>query len=57
MLEHGDPCNTIDMSFPTFYPFDLGKEVCVGYETSEEGHKCIGETEQIFKRVFYERRD
>ena len=37
--EFNDECETIDISFPTFYPYNYGKDVCEGLDGSGE---CIG---------------
>jgi len=37
--EWNDECNTIDVSYPQFYPYNYGKDVCIGFDPN--GH-CNG---------------
>jgi hypothetical protein len=39
VVEHKDECDTIDISYRTFYPYNWGKDVCVGIEVNG---KCLG---------------
>ena len=43
VYEHHDDCDTTDISFHTFYPYNYGKDVCVGLEIDGE---CIGTQRQ-----------
>ena len=40
--EWNDDCNTIDVSYPQFYPYNYGKDVCIGFDPN--GH-CNGPIE------------
>jgi len=39
VTEHNDSCSTVDVTYTFFYPFNYGKDVCVGVES---GSLCIG---------------
>ena len=30
--EWNDVCETVDVSYPTFYPYNYGKDVCIGLD-------------------------
>ena len=44
--EWNDECNTIDVSYPQFYPYNYGKDVCIGFDPNGhcngpiDGNKC-----------------
>jgi len=40
VTEHADACDTVDVTYSLFYPFNYGKDVCVGIDT---GSGCLGE--------------
>jgi len=40
VTEHQDRCNTVDVTYTFFYPFNYGKDVCVGLDTAGV---CLGE--------------
>ncbi len=42
VTDHGDACNTVDVFYFTFYPYNYGKDVCfgIGY-----GPFCIGKVD------------
>eukprot|EP00092_Neocalanus_flemingeri_P017694 GFUD01019140.1.p1 GENE.GFUD01019140.1~~GFUD01019140.1.p1 ORF type:complete len:354 (+),score=85.06 GFUD01019140.1:245-1306(+) len=39
VTEHKDSCNTVDVTYTLFYPFNYGKDVCLGIES---GSSCVG---------------
>jgi len=39
VTEHNDSCQTVDITYSLFYPFNYGKDVCLGVEA---GGACIG---------------
>ena len=43
--EWKDECNTVDVSYPTFYPYNYGKDVCIGLDPN--GH-CNGPINGIY---------
>ena len=40
VTEYNDPCLTVDVLYPTFYPYNYGKDVCVGLES--QNLTCYG---------------
>ena len=38
--EYGDECNTIDVSYKVFYPYNYGKDVCIG--VPQDDGDCVG---------------
>ncbi len=40
--EYGDECNTVDVKYSVFYPFNFGKEVCVGLPDDQAPNGCRG---------------
>ncbi|TRY68262.1 hypothetical protein TCAL_03822 [Tigriopus californicus] len=36
VIEYGDECETIDVAYPTFYPYNHGKDVCIISLDSQE---------------------
>jgi len=39
VTDHQDSCDTVDVTYTLFYPFNYGKDVCLGVEV---GSNCIG---------------
>jgi len=48
VTEHEDDCSTVDVSYTFFYPFNYGKDVCVGLE---EFGICFGEVRTFGNHV------
>jgi len=40
VTEHNDSCSTVDVTYTLFYPFNYGKDVCIGLEV---GGSCVGD--------------
>ena len=39
VTEYGDTCNTVDVKFYMFSPYNYGKDVCLGFGV---GPLCVG---------------
>jgi len=48
VTEHNDSCATVDVTYSLFYPFNYGKDVCVGIDT---GGLCLGEVKTFGNHV------
>ncbi|KZS11071.1 Uncharacterized protein APZ42_023770 [Daphnia magna] len=49
--EYQDAWKTIDVVYHTFYPYNRGKQVCIGISTGKEKEKCLGNVESFGHHV------
>lgn len=48
VTEHNDSCNTVDVTYAVFFPFNYGKDVCVGLD---QFGVCLGEVKTFGNHV------
>ncbi len=47
--EYGDPCSTVDVRYAVFYPYNYGKDTCVGIALDE--NTCLGRVVTVNNHV------